>query len=252
MTNYQRLLAFDTSTSSMAVAVLKDGEIAAESHAIAERNHSIYLVPSIIETMTRGNVTMNDLEAIVVGKGPGSYTGIRIAASVAKTLSWSLNLPLVGVSSLEALASASGFSSHRQIQWVCPLMDARRGQVYTGLYRAGENGTICLKEDGVRLFTEWLNELNTFIEENDAKGDSCQLVFVGNTAPFLERIQSTFSGKIDVACTHSDIQAREVARLGLRALQRGEQLQSVHRFTPNYTQLAEAEVKLLQKKRERV
>ena len=73
-----------------------------------------------------------DLDKIVVAKGPGSYTGVRIGVTIAKTFAWTLNIPLVGISSLEALAAGVG----RHFDgFISPLFDARRGQIYTGLYQ---------------------------------------------------------------------------------------------------------------------
>ena len=79
-----------------------------------------------------------DIEKIVVAKGPGSYTGVRIGVTIAKTLAWTLNIPLVGISSLEVLAAGVGRYFNG---CVSPLFDARRGQIYTGLYQY-QNGKL--------------------------------------------------------------------------------------------------------------
>lgn len=100
----QRLLAFDTATSSLAVAVTEGGRVLAERNIHAERNHSAYLVTAIGDCLEAVGLAKQDLDGIAVGIGPGSYTGIRIAVTTAKTLAWSLRLPVYGVSSLAALA----------------------------------------------------------------------------------------------------------------------------------------------------
>lgn len=100
----QRLLAFDTSTSSLAVAVMEDGRLLAERSMHAERDHSSLLVTAIGECLDTAGLSKRDLTGIAVGVGPGSYTGIRIAVTTAKTLAWALRLPVYGASSLEALA----------------------------------------------------------------------------------------------------------------------------------------------------
>lgn len=100
----QRLLALDTSTSSLAVAVMEGGKLLAERNIKAERNHSAYLVTAIEEAIAAAGVGKQQLDGIAVGVGPGSYTGVRIAVTTAKTLAWSLGLPVSAVSSLEAIA----------------------------------------------------------------------------------------------------------------------------------------------------
>ncbi|WP_407944592.1 tRNA (adenosine(37)-N6)-threonylcarbamoyltransferase complex dimerization subunit type 1 TsaB [Paenibacillus rubinfantis] len=100
----QRLLALDTATSSLAVAVTEGGRVLAERNIHAERNHSAYLVTAIGDCLKAAGLAKQDLDGIAVGIGPGSYTGIRIAVTTAKTLAWSLRLPVYGVSSLAALA----------------------------------------------------------------------------------------------------------------------------------------------------
>lgn len=99
-----RILAFDTSTSSLAVAVMENGKVLAERNIHAERNHSAYLVEAIGEALAAAGVAKAELDGIAVGVGPGSYTGARIAVTTAKTLAWALSLPVYGVSSLEAIA----------------------------------------------------------------------------------------------------------------------------------------------------
>ncbi len=172
----QRLLAFDTSTSSLAVAVMENGKLLAEANIHAERNHSAYLVSAIGDVLAAAGIAKAELDGIAVGVGPGSYTGARIAVTTAKTLAWSLRLPLFGVSSLEAIAlggwarsagqdaaelggalselaeaaksdAASGngggtdgpaaAEQNRPAgDWIIPLVDARRGQAYTALFAA--------------------------------------------------------------------------------------------------------------------
>jgi tRNA threonylcarbamoyladenosine biosynthesis protein TsaB len=101
------LLAIDTATSAMSVALLKNGEVCAEINSVVERNHSVYLTPAIEEALGRWKLRPRDLAGIAVGKGPGSYTGVRIGITVAKTMAWALKVPVAAVSTLEPLAAGA-------------------------------------------------------------------------------------------------------------------------------------------------
>lgn len=123
----QRLLAFDTATSSLAVAVMEGGRVLAERNIQAERNHSAYLVTAIGECLEAAGLAKRDLDGIAVGTGPGSYTGIRIAVTTAKTLAWSLRLPVYGVSSLAALALGGWAGASGQDAAALGELAARQG-----------------------------------------------------------------------------------------------------------------------------
>ena len=98
------VLAIDTSTNVLGVAVANEKGIVGEQITFTKRNHSVRAMPSIEAILKECGLKPKDLDKIVVAKGPGSYTGVRIGVTIAKTLAWSLGIPLSGVSSLEALA----------------------------------------------------------------------------------------------------------------------------------------------------
>lgn len=176
----KKILAIDTSTATLTVAVQNEIGQVFQSNTRAERNHSIHMMKGIEGTLKQAGLNIKDMDLITVGIGPGSYTGIRIAVTTAKTLAWSLNIPVVGVSSLAAtalggLASAlslqqagsgtiSELADNKSSYWVIPLVDARRGQVYTGLYQL-EQGNLStqipveLESDRITLMTKWCEGL---------------------------------------------------------------------------------------------
>src|SRR5690606_16761981 len=136
----------------------------AERHSEAERNHSIRLIPAIEELLAEAGLVPTDLDGIAVGAGPGSYTGVRIAITVAKTLAWSLQIPLVSVSTLAALAlgGKQAFAHGGSVPvWVVPILDARRENAYTGLYAWWEEtGNMQnMSGDSNRSLQLWLDEL---------------------------------------------------------------------------------------------
>ncbi len=125
------VLVIDTSNFPLAIAVMNENEVIAEMMINIKKNHSIQAMP-LIETMLKAaNLSPKEMERIVVSMGPGSYTGVRIGVTMAKTLAWTLKIPIVGVSSLAAITGAGRHFNGL----VCPVFDARRGQAYTGLYR---------------------------------------------------------------------------------------------------------------------
>lgn len=129
-----KLLAFDTSTTACTAALGVAGRVI-ERHEVREREHTRILVPMLRELMTEGGVDYRDLDAIVLGNGPGSFIGMRIAASLAQGLGFAAGLPVVPVSSLAALAARAFAGSAARHAVVA--QDARMEQVYLGLYRRG-------------------------------------------------------------------------------------------------------------------
>jgi tRNA threonylcarbamoyladenosine biosynthesis protein TsaB len=122
-------LALETSTSLGSVALADGEQLLAESTLSVQASHSEALMPEIQRLLNRSDVAPESLGAVVVGAGPGSFTGVRIAASVAKGYSFATGVPLYAYSSLLAVAASSG--SER----VCAMFDARRGEVYAAAYR---------------------------------------------------------------------------------------------------------------------
>ncbi|RKN82208.1 tRNA (adenosine(37)-N6)-threonylcarbamoyltransferase complex dimerization subunit type 1 TsaB [Paenibacillus ginsengarvi] len=250
-TAIKTLLAIDTSTSVLTVA-LADGErIFAERRSETERNHSIKLLPEINSMLKEAGLSPSALDAVAVGTGPGSYTGVRIGVTVAKTFAWSLGIPVIGVSGLEALALGDAHTvegdSKAGITWYIPLLDARRKQAYCAVYESGPAGWTAIVQDGIRVVEDWLGELDALLDDRRATGSVPEkIVFGGETAGFRETIQG-WSGHSS-AIRESEVGAAWIAELAWRRIRRGE-ADDMHALVPNYTQLAEAEVKLLQKEK---
>ncbi|AZK46385.1 tRNA (adenosine(37)-N6)-threonylcarbamoyltransferase complex dimerization subunit type 1 TsaB [Paenibacillus lentus] len=265
----QRLLALDTSTSILSVAVMEDAKLLAERNMKAERNHSAYLVTAIEEALAEAGLAKKELDGIAVGVGPGSYTGVRIAVTTAKTLAWSLQLPLSAVSSLAAIA-LGGFAAGRgQVaeqfalprpteaemavsaddaaeHWIVPLVDARRGQAYTALFGAAE-GQIPhrLEPDAIRLVADWQGELAQRLEALPQGRRPAGVWFVGDTAVHaaaLEDLRSLLGEALHIR--GYELEAVWLGLVGSEQFLRGA-YENVHTLEPNYTQLAEAEAKKL-------
>ena len=208
-----KVLAFDTSSKALSLAILEDKQVLAETTINIKKNHSITLMPAIDFLMASLDWTPKDLDRIVVAEGPGSYTGLRIAVATAKTLAHTLNIELVGMSSLWALVP------YQQEGLFVPLMDARRNNVYAGFY---ENAKPVMPE--AHLPFEQVIEL--------IKGAS-QVTFVGEVGPFVEQIQA------HLPRTNYKETLPNAANLALLAWDK--EADSLHDFVPNYLKRVEAE-----------
>lgn len=128
-------LLIDTSNKALSVAINKDGVLLSDINANVKKTHSETLVHYIDHVVKYADVRKSDIERIIVARGPGSYTGVRIGVTVAKTLASRFGIKLYSVSSLFALAASSG--SHGR---VAPMFDARRGNVFSAVYDISEDG----------------------------------------------------------------------------------------------------------------
>ena len=208
-----KVLAFDTSSKALSLAILEDKQLLAETTINIKKNHSITLMPAIDFLMASLDWTPKDLDRIVVAEGPGSYTGLRIAVATAKTLAHTLNIELVGMSSLLALVPS------QQEGLVVPLMDARRNNVYAGFY---ENENPVLPEAHLS-FAEVLEQVK----------DAEQVTFVGEVGAFAEQIQE----RLPQANYQETLP--NAANLALWAWDK--EVDSLHDFVPNYLKRVEAE-----------
>ncbi len=218
-----KLLAFDTSSQALSVALTEDDTLLGKIDLNIKKNHSITLMPAIDFLMTNAGLQPEDLDRIAVAQGPGSYTGLRIAVTTAKTLASTLNIDLVGVSSLAAIAANVDVAGK-----VVPLIDARRQNVYAGIY---ENGLSVSQEQHIEL-DKLMETLKT--EET--------LIFTGELANFRELIAQTLPQAKFVENAERRLpNAYQIARLGA-----GYEPVNVDTFVPEYLKKVEAEEKWLE------
>lgn len=224
-----KILSIDTSTYVMGVSLSDDEQVIGEYITNIKKNHSIRLMPAIQQLMSDCDVTPNMLHRIVVAKGPGSYTGVRIGVTIAKSLAWSLKIPLIGVSSLEHLAwNGRDFKGY-----VCPLMDARRNQVYTGLYRSDGEVMVEEIEDQNVLINDWVEKLKDLEEP---------ILFIGADLPMHQATIQAHLGSKAIFSSYIDWNPRPslLAHIGIN-----KESEPLHSFVPNYLRLAEAEANWL-------
>ncbi|MFV9511852.1 tRNA (adenosine(37)-N6)-threonylcarbamoyltransferase complex dimerization subunit type 1 TsaB [Tepidibacillus sp. LV47] len=230
-----KILALDTSTAVMGVALLDEKKVYAEITTNVKRNHSIRFMPAIELLFQEVNWQPEEIDLIAVAKGPGSYTGVRIGVTTAKTLAWALNKPIIGISTLEAMAYENKWFKGL----ISPIIDARRDQVYTGLYQNKQTGWENSESDRIILLSDWLRKLREKEE---------QVLFVGDDVTLhQEKIIEVLGGKA-VFCEPQFAIPRPsiIGYLAKKEFERGH-IDNAFDFVPEYLQLAEAEVKWLEK-----
>lgn len=226
-----KVLAIDTSNQILSVALLEDTKLIASHTTNVKNTHSITLMPAIENLLKQAKLTVADFDRFVVAKGPGSYTGLRIGVTTAKMLAASLNKELVGVSSLQLLAANLPKSTTALI---VPLFDARRQNVFTGVYQyqAGELVAV-LPEQHIALI-ELLAQLKELQQP---------VIFVGaDSVAFSELIKES-----DLAYQIAQPQFNypNAFVLGLLGLELSAA--DFDTFVPEYLRLTQAETQWLEK-----
>ncbi|MGM7685019.1 tRNA (adenosine(37)-N6)-threonylcarbamoyltransferase complex dimerization subunit type 1 TsaB [Cytobacillus sp. Hm23] len=224
------VLAIDSSNDVMGIALVDESKVIGEIITNVKKNHSIRVMPAIESLLQDCNISTKELSKIVVAKGPGSYTGVRIGVTIAKTLAWSLQIPLSGVSSLEVLAA----NGHFFPGYISPLFDARRGQIYTGLYSYEADGLQQVKQDQNVLSSDWAKSLSSLDKP---------ILLLGNDVDLHKEVMISELKDKAVFAPESLNNPRpaELALLGMH-----RENEDIHQFSPNYIRLAEAEAKWLE------
>lgn len=223
------VLAMDTSNQALSVALVRDQALLAETTINIRKTHSESLLPAIESLMAAASVAPADVDRFVVAQGPGSYTGIRIAATTAKTFAWTLHKELVGISSLAVVAS-----NVQPAGLIVPLFNARREAVFTGVYR-WQNGLL------VNVLPDRHQALSALLAE--LVSQTAPVTFIGTDVTlFQAKIQAALGAQAHFVSGWAALpQARQLAWLGEQA----QPVANIHRFAPNYLRRTEAEVNWL-------
>ncbi|MCD2257503.1 tRNA (adenosine(37)-N6)-threonylcarbamoyltransferase complex dimerization subunit type 1 TsaB [Agrilactobacillus fermenti] len=223
------ILAIDTSSKPLSVAITADDQILSEVTLNKGFTHSQTLMPTIDDLLKLSQLTIKDIDGFAVAKGPGSYTGLRIGVTTAKTFAWTLHKPLFALSSLEVLAR----NIQQRSQLIVPLMDARRNNVFAGVYQwtlTNDNHLENVVSDRHISLTRLLAEIKELNEK---------AVFVGEIKPFMSQIFAELGHQAEFAATTANLPA--AANLGLAAID-ATPIKDIYNFTPSYLRLTEAEV----------
>lgn len=227
-------LGIETSNAPLSIAIVKDGQVLAEIVQNIKLTHSVTAMPTIEELFKKVNIKPVEIDVIAVSEGPGSYTGIRIGVTIAKTLAWTLKKPLVGVSSLKVLAANALLFNGL----ICTLFDARRQNVYAAVFKGNELESVV--EDYHVHIDELLNRLKAFHEP---------VMFVGqDTANFKEKIMSEL-GEHAVFLQTSLNLPRASLLIDLAEKEQLPPIEAVHTFVPKYHRIAQAEAEWIKEQK---
>ena len=226
-----KVLGIDSSGMVASVAVVEDTQMLAEYTINYKKTHSQTLLPMLDEIGKMIELDLNTVDAIAVAGGPGSFTGLRIGSATAKGLGLALKKPLVHVPTLEGLA----YNLYGSSDIVCPIMDARRGQVYTGIYRF-EDDKLIVVEDQMAISIEELGER--------LKKYNSKVVFLGDGVPvFRERLTDEIMKDCEIAFAPANMnrqRAASVGALGVRYYKAGK-IETAAEHQPDYLRVSQAE-----------
>ncbi len=221
-----KILAVDSCTNVATGAVLNDGVLVAEFVLNNKITHSTKLLPQIEQMMEICELKFNDIDLFAVTIGPGSFTGERIGVATVKALAHGVNKPVIGVSALMSMAYNLPYTSFI----VCPIMDARRNQVYTATYRWNGNQLETVKQDRAMSIEDLIKEFNE------------DVIFLGDGVPvYKDIILEKLKSKAHFAPDHLlHIRGGSVAMCAVEENNKGKSC-TYSELKPSYLRLSQAE-----------
>lgn len=227
-----RILGFDTAAKTASVALWEDGKIVSEFYLNSGFTHSETALPMAKSLLDAAKCDIKDIDVFAVNCGPGSFTGLRIGIAAVKAIAMAENKPCASVSTLEALA----YNLYGYEGIICPVMDARCGQMYTAFFRGSKSGIERLSDDET-LMTD---ELYKKIEDLGEK-----VILVGDGAKIC---QKKFESCLCEIATDPLLLGRAFATCMVAAkLCENNELVTAEKLIPNYLKLAQAEKEKLEK-----
>lgn len=232
------IIAIETSTTFASAAAVKDGRLLAEACVYAPQGHCENLLPMLETLLSGAGLEPSHARAFAISLGPGSFTALRIGLSTGKALALASGKPLVGVGTLDAVAfNAAGLCSH-----VCPIIDAKRGEVFYSLFRDDDGGQERLLEYGAERPDDAVALLSSFM----ASAPEGKVIFLGDGVEACRKsIERQFGGRAIFAPAHLGTpRASAVGMLALKILERGGcGANDVAGVEPIYVRRSDAEIR---------
>lgn len=223
-----RILALDSSGLVATVAIVEDEQTIAQYTVNYKKTHSQTLLPMVDEIVNMTDFDLSTVDAIAVAGGPGSFTGLRIGSATAKGLGLALNKPLIHVPTVDGMA----YNLFGSKGLICPIMDARRNQVYTGLYRF-ENEFTVVEEQMAISVDELIEKINRYGEK---------VTFLGDGVPvYKAQLEERLNVEYCFAPAHVNRQsAAAVGTLAMRYYSEGR-IETAGEHQPDYLRVSQAE-----------
>ncbi|NLM13657.1 MAG: tRNA (adenosine(37)-N6)-threonylcarbamoyltransferase complex dimerization subunit type 1 TsaB [Epulopiscium sp.] len=225
-----KILALDSSGNVASVAIIEDDKLLIELTINYKKTHSQTLLPMIDSICKMVNVDLESLDYIAAASGPGSFTGLRIGVATAKGLAYALNKPIIGVPTLDGLAYNITYTDYL----ICPIMDAKRNQVYTAFY--------LWEEDILKRQSDYLAiEINECVKK--AKEYNRPIIFLGDGVPvYKDKIKEEINDwRYYFAPPSCNMQkASSIGSLGMILAKEGKYQDSME-FIPFYLRKSQAE-----------
>ena len=223
------LLAIDASGVAGSVAYMKNGKLAGEYYFCDKLTHSQTIMPMLEHMKSLIQIDLEEIDAIAVTSGPGSFTGLRIGVTAAKALALALNVPIIGVPTLDVIAGGIHFTDY----YICPIMDARRNQVYTALYK--------WQEDQLERLTDYMaTDINEYVER--LKEYEGKIIFLGDgVSVYREVIESILGDRALFAPSFCNLQHASVLGNMAEKLYEEGKSEDPSTFVPMYLRKSQAE-----------
>ena len=234
-----KILGIDSSGMVASVAIVQDDVIIAEYTMNHKKTHSETLLPMIDEIVKTSETKLEELDAIAIAAGPGSFTGLRIGAATAKGLAMAVDKPIISIKTCEGLA----FNMWGAEGLICPIIDARRNQVYTGLYRVKGNVEVILEQQPMDIH-ELIEYINDYSKQREASegGPAERVTFLGDGVAIYKDV---IWKEIDIPCQMAPAimnrqRGASIASYGELLYKEGKYI-NADDFAPEYLRKSQAE-----------
>ncbi len=218
------ILAFESSAKPASVALMRDGQLLSQYFQCSALTHSRTLLPMAEDMLKNAELSIKDVDLFAVAHGPGSFTGIRIGVSTVKGLAWASDKPCIGVSTLEAMA----WNGAAVGGYVCPVMDARRSQVYNALFEIKDGKPCRLTDDRPIALTELAEEVKKL---------NAPVLLVGDGV----EITKAYFDTVSVPCAVASENIRWQSAWGVAMAAADKEPYGADKLLPVYLRLSQAE-----------
>lgn len=223
-----KILSFDSATESATCALIEDEKLLGEITFNYKKQHSVLIMTMIDTLLHNSNTDITEVDGFIISKGPGSFTGLRIGMATFKGICNGLNKPLLGISSLDALAYNLAYTDGI----ICPILDALRGNVYTAIYKFDKNTLVKLEDYSAIAVEDLIEKLKEY---------NSKVTFIGDG---VYKHRETISVNLPLSCfapTHLNVvKASSLGELGYNLLKEGS-AENIYTLAPLYIRKPQAE-----------